>query len=280
VQCTNACLDQYIAENPDTSVPIPVPERCRCDVKYTADLALAVLSGEITGLCDASFYEETAGGFINVFQHEGVLLAAPYCCDVVSAPEEGGEAFCAVDAQENGYSELYAIAGPFCTTILQGFTDVLGVDPCNPTSEQPGQNPMCPICLEGMEATLPDAILPTGQTCAQADEAGKAGNISEDQCAQIRAAQPVVDGICGCMVVGVDTDVPSFSPTGPPTTDPPTTSLPTTDPPTTEPPTTDPPTTEPPTTLPPTDNTSSAFGGNRAFTVGCGVLTVLFVTLM
>jgi hypothetical protein len=151
----DSCLETIIAVNPPPEGErVPVPDRCFCDVQFTAALAAEAATGTPTGLCDEMFYtvpQQNGLTLIETFQHEAVLLAAAYCCDVLR---------CGEDARNKEYDALFQPASQFCEGVLQGIQSSMGVDLCASDAERsdppmPEPSPdRCTLCSGGEQWDL------------------------------------------------------------------------------------------------------------------------------
>ena len=176
-----------------------LPERCICDVQMVATNALTSNSATgVLGNCDAAFYSTkiAAAGQktpIEILQHEGVLMSAPFCCSVLDDR-------CSADAEAKNYTLDHSVASGFCNALLSSLSD-LGVDLC-PNATLAEQHPPCYICGGAdQEITLPDRIIPIAEvSCAVSQAAGLAGLVSPEDCALATspAFAGIVRGTCGC----------------------------------------------------------------------------------
>lgn len=128
-QVHDSCLTNIIME--DQLLPgmrIPVPRRCNCDVEFIYSQVITAQTSEATGLCDAAFYEEPLSpGFpsgIELLQHESLLQAAGFCCDVIKDSDGDGKPDCGED--ENTNQDQFQVAAAYC----QQFLGNLGANIC------------------------------------------------------------------------------------------------------------------------------------------------------
>lgn len=134
----DACLDEILLNNPlpPGTTRIPVPQRCPCDVNFVFDLAVeASTATEPTGLCDAEFYTEPISAEhlpltpIQLLQHESVLMAAPFCCDVILDQNNNGFPDCGEEDPSKVDPAKFIVANQFCDNLLTGLRNA-GIPIC------------------------------------------------------------------------------------------------------------------------------------------------------
>lgn len=104
----------------DTVGGVGIPQRCQCEAQFVYSLSLVSPGDGSDLLCDAGFYA------LPIPEPKDASLFAAVPCCVLLLETSVGDRFCAVDANDKNYSDIYNPAVAFCEAQLGAIQEAVG----------------------------------------------------------------------------------------------------------------------------------------------------------